>query len=203
MITRLILFAVIMIQLTVSVACRTRRDDDKKTDERMAERSGAVASDPDVSVYEAALNGDLSQVKGLLNGGFHVNAEDEEGRTALMYAAYNGHIEIMKSLLDKGALVNLTDTNGRTALMLASSGPYPAAVNLLLDHNADPDVADKDEHYTALMFAAAEGQLDVVKVLLSRRAAPLLRDIDGDNARTFAENNGHKEIATLLRAFEK
>ncbi len=87
--------------------------------------------------------------------------------------------------------------------MMASSGPYREAVKLLLDHNADPNITDKEEHFTALMFAAAEGQLDVVKVLISYRADPFLKDIDGDEAMIFAANNGYKEVADLLKSLKK
>jgi ankyrin repeat protein len=87
--------------------------------------------------------------------------------------------------------------------MMASSGPYPAAVKLLLDHQADPDISDNDEHFTALMYAAAEGQMEVVRILLAYRADPDLKDIDGDDAKTFADNNGHKEISALLQSLKK
>ena len=154
-------------------------------------------------IFEAALNGQLSQLMNLLADGFDVNIRDDDGRTALMYASYNGHIEIIRELIAKGASINLQDTNGRTALMMASSGPHPAAVKMLLDHQADPNITDNDEHFTALMYAAAEGQLEVVRILLANRADPSLKDIDGDDAGTFAEKNGHKEISELLKSFKK
>jgi ankyrin repeat protein len=50
------------------------------------------------------------------------------------------------------------------------------------------------------MYASAEGQMEVVKLLLLSGADPSLKDIDGDNAGTFAQNNGHKEIADLLQS---
>jgi len=120
-----------------------------------------------------------------------------------MYAAFNGHAEIIKLLIDKEALINACDSSGRTALMMASSGPYPAAVKILLDHNADPNLTDTEEHFTALMYAAAEGQMDVVKILLAYRADPAMKDVDGDDAMTFARNNGHNDIVSLLGQFTK
>ncbi len=154
-------------------------------------------------IFEASLNGQLTLLKTLLAGGFDVNTRDNDGRTALMYASYNGHVEIIKELIGNGASINLQDSLGRTALMMASSGPYPAAVKMLLDHQADPNITDKDEHFTALMYAAAEGQLEVVRILLASRADPYLKDIDGDDAATFAEKNGFKEISELLKSFSK
>ncbi len=154
---------------------------------------------PIISFYEAALNGQQDLVMQYIDNGTVVDQRDAEGRTALMYAAFNGHVELLRKLISKGADVNLQDIYGRTALMMASSGPFPQAVKLLLDNNAEPDIIDRDEHYTALMYAAAEGQLENVKILLEYKANPELKDVDGDNALTFASNNGHKEVAELLK----
>jgi ankyrin repeat protein len=43
----------------------------------------------------------------------------------------------------------------------------------------------------------------VVKILLSYRADPFLKDVDGDDALTFARNNGHTEVATLLQGIKR
>ena len=40
--------------------------------------------------------------------------------------------------------------------------------------------------------------LEVVKLLLENGAEPAMKDIDGDNAETFARQNGHIEVAELL-----
>lgn len=49
------------------------------------------------------------------------------------------------------------------------------------------------------MHAAAEGQLEVVRVLLEYGADPSLKDVDGDNAYIFALRNGHTAVAELLK----
>jgi ankyrin repeat protein len=109
----------------------------------------------------------------------------------------------MGKLIGKGASINLCDNLGRTALMFASSGPYPSAVKLLLANQADPNIADAEDHFTALMYAAAEGQTDVIRILLTFKADPSLKDIDGDNALSFAEKNGHQDIVKLLLPYMK
>ena len=157
---------------------------------------------PGMSVHEAALNGQTGQVMSLLGSGIPVDTLDIEGRTPLMYASFNGYTELIKKLLDKGANVNLQDSYGRTALMMSSSGPYQESVKLLLDKYADPNITDKEEHFTALMYAASEGQLEVVKLLLAGNADPLLKDVDGDDAMTFAQKNGHREVYVLLRSLK-
>lgn len=154
------------------------------------------------SFFEAALSGAEEEVLKQLGEGTDINLRDGDGRTVLMYASFNGHAGLIKELLDRGAWVDIRDVNGRTALMLASSGPFPEAVRLLLEHGADPNLYDKAEHFTAIMFAAAEGHLEVVKLLLKNHADPSLKDVDGDNALTFANNNGHKEVAGLLGSYK-
>ena len=73
-------------------------------------------------------------------------------------------------------------------------------MELLLERKTDPNIADLDEHFTALMHAAAEGNIEVVQVLLAHGADPALKDIDGDNAEFFAREAGHTAVADLIKA---
>jgi uncharacterized protein len=193
----------LIIILIALSGCRNKSENKTEAVTAVPGNSGISDTARSNLIYEASLNGQLSMVRSLLAEGVDVNAKDMDGRTALMYASYNGHVELIRELLEKGAAVNLQDNYGRTALMMASSGPWAAAVKLLLNHQADPDIQDKDEHFTALMYAASEGQLEVVRILIANRANPSLKDIDGDDAGTFAEKNGHKEISDLLNSFKK
>jgi ankyrin repeat protein len=147
---------------------------------------------------EAALNGEYSSVKQLTEAGVDINHIDENGRTALMFAAFNGHTKIVAFLLDQGAFVDMHDSFNRTALLYASTGPFPETVKLLLRNEANPNVVDNDEHFTPLMHAAAEGNKEVVKLLLDYGADPSHTDNDGDNALSFAKENGHTDVIELL-----
>lgn len=150
----------------------------------------------------AAHDGNLETVKTLFNSGVACNAVDQDGHTALMFSAFNGHSEIVLFLLDQGADINLTDYMGRTSLLYASTGPFPETVKILLDHGADPNRVDSDEHFSPLMHAAAEGHLEVVKVLISYGADRSLRDVDGDNAASFAALSGHLHIVEYLNSIK-
>ena len=89
---------------------------------------------------------------------------------------------------------------GRTALLYASTGPFPETVKILLDKGAKPNIIDSDEHFTPLMHAAAEGNLDVVKILLEYEADLSLTDVDGDDAESFARQAGHIQVAEYLQS---
>lgn len=189
--------------IAVLSGCGQKNENRKSNSNPVISDTSSETNTPLISVYEAALNGQISIINAHLEKGTNVNLPDEEGRTPLMYASYNGHTEVIKKLIEKGANVNIQDPFGRTALMMAASGPFPETVKVLLDGGADPNLIDKEEHFTALMYAAAEGQLEVVRVLLTHNADSSLKDVDGDNAVTFATNNGHKAVADLIRSFSK
>ncbi len=87
-----------------------------------------------------------------------------------MFAALNGHTEIVKALIDKAAVVDRRDILWQTALLYPSTGPFPETIKALLDNGAEPIIVDSDEHFSPLMHAAAEGNLEVVKLLLDNRA---------------------------------
>lgn len=149
-------------------------------------------------LMEASFRGQLEQVKQLALKGATIDAADEEKRTSLMWAAFNGHTPVVEYLLLKGADLEAKDSNGRTALLYASSGPFGETVGLILEKGADSNVQGTLEGFTALMTAAAEGQLEVVRLLLEHDADASLKDKDGDTARSFAEQNGHTAVVELL-----
>ena len=152
------------------------------------------------SLLDAALNGQFEAIENLIAENVNVNAADPDGRTALMLASFNGHSGIVALLINNGAVPDLADGFGRTALHYASTGPFLPTVEFLLKKGANPNLVDSEEHFTPIMFAAAEGHIDVVQILLKYHADPSLKDIDGDTAESFARQNGHEEVADLLKS---
>jgi len=151
------------------------------------------------ALMEAAFGGNLDEVQRLVSAGIAVNATTPDNQTPLMWSAFNGHTPVVAYLLDKDASIEAKDANSRTALMYASSGPFAETVELLLENGAEVNIQGSLEGFTALMTAAAEGQLEVVRKLLIYGADPALKDKDGDTAESFASQNGHSAVVDLLR----
>jgi ankyrin repeat protein len=190
--------------LSLSIGCRTQSDRPAEVSEENAEKTATQAPllmpDPvsEEQLRQAAFEGDVAAIKELLQQGVNANAADTENRTALTFAAFNGHSDVIVELLNAGADVNGRDVMGRTILMYCATGPFPEAAAILLDKGADPNLVDSDEHFTALMHAAAEGNLEVVKVLMDHGADPTKVDIDGDDAASFAQQSGHNHVVEYL-----
>ena len=189
--------AVFSVGLGVACACGGAAE---PTDQQgKATPAPTVNTVADQALRDAALEGRLDLVVEAVDRGARINAEDADGRTALMYAAFNGHTECVRWLLEREAAVGEREYVGRTALMFASSGPFPETAKLLLDFGSNPNDADEYEGWTPLMFAAAEGQLEVVQVLLKFGADPSAIDNDGDVAADHAASNRHLEVEGVLR----
>ena len=118
----------------------------------------------------AALAGDTEAVKDLVAKGADVNAQDDEGRTALMFAVINMHHGTVKVLLESGADVNVRANDGGTALMLVASCGDEEIVRLLLDKGADVSGRYVSTGATAMDLAAEKGHAAIVE-LLKRAAA--------------------------------
>lgn len=101
-----------------------------------------------------------------------VNKATPQGRTPLMVAAATTDaFESVKLLLDKGADVNAQDRQGHTALTTAAKVNNERAVKLLLERGANIDAkANSGDDTTVLMGAALNGNAELVKFLLDRKA---------------------------------
>ncbi len=174
-----------------------------------------VAFAAECPLCDAAYDGNLSEVKILIDNGANVNATNENGWTSLIIASEYGQSEVAKLLLGNGANVNY-ENKGWTALMIAAQEDQSKVAKVLLDHGANANYEDKDG-WTALMIAAKEGQSKVTKVLLENGAnvdhklekkeidekEALLEAITGQNgwgwtALMMAVSEGHGEVAKVL-----
>lgn len=153
--------------------------------------------------FQSALDGRLDIVKRFVDEGVEVNSIDGQKRTALMLASFNGHTDIVKFLIVNGANIDMVDEVNRTALMFASTGPFNETVVELIRAGSDVNAIDGHENWTPLMFAAGEGQLEVVKTLISNGADPTMLDTDGESALDFAQTKHHQPVVEYLQQITK
>ncbi|MHC4538871.1 MAG: ankyrin repeat domain-containing protein [Planctomycetota bacterium] len=132
---------------------------------------------------------DSDIVKLLLEKGVDVQANDTSGYTPLHWAVMIGSKELTELILDAGGDVNAKSRTGETPLDLAKQGG-PEIVELLRKHGAK-------EYDRELLQAAADGDAEKVKLLLSEGADLNVRDWRGTALHVAAQNN-RTLVANLL-----
>lgn len=132
----------------------------------------------------------------LIAKGADITARTKEGQTLLMMATAVGNKEIVSRLLDLGADVNQKDRNGRTALFLIGGNEPLEIAGLLLKKGANASATD--EHGTSLLMEECrrKGRIEMVRLLLERKAGPDIVSKTGVTALGVAE---HPEIRKMLK----
>ena len=122
-------------------------------------------------LYLAARSTDAQTARALLAAGADANTSLPEGETALMTAAKTGSTEIVQALLagSSGTPLFGNASGGGAAADVTTSG-YSAAAGSALVNRADPNAKEGWYGQTALMWAAAEGHADVVRLLIEAGA---------------------------------
>ena len=130
--------------------------------------------EPD-ALMSAARNGDLDEIKMLLQLGVDIDGKDDHGYTALMWAAFKGHADIVRLLIEEDADMNLKSARGTTPLIFSvkGGGGYTEIAQLLIDSGALLDEKDNDNR-TALDWSKIEGQQEIGSLI---QHAIKLRDI--------------------------
>lgn len=165
--------------------------------------SAAAAIQSNLSLDQAARDGNLPEVKRLIETGADSNALNKWGASALTGAssgASKSHTEIVRFFVTHGVDVNKRVTDGTTALNEASFWGNTGTVRVLLDAKADVNSA-KNNGYTPLLSAASRGHLEIVKLLIAAGADLNHQTRSGGfTALHFAASAGHRDIVKLLLA---
>jgi uncharacterized protein len=124
-----------------------------------------VNFDGQTALIRAALNGDVTLMRLLLEHGADPTMATNDGSTALMAAAgvnwvvaqtfsrsENEYLEAAKLCLEKGADVNAVNSQGFTPMHGATNRGFDAMVKLLAEHGSKLDVKDKQGR-TPMTFA--------------------------------------------------
>jgi ankyrin repeat protein len=204
---------------TTALHWAVRRDDASMVDRLI--RAGANVKAANrygvTPLYLACVNGSASMIAKLLDAGADANSSTSEGETALMTVARTGNVEAAKVLLAHGADVNAKEQwRQQTPLMWAVAESHPEMAQELIDHGADVNGRQVEWHWdrqvtkeprekwmplgglTPLLFAARQGCVDCVKVLLKAGAQINATNPDGFSPILLAIINAHYDVAAYL-----
>ena len=116
---------------------------------------------------EACTNGSLALVDLLLKAGANPNTPVGTGVPPIMTCARSGSADAVKRLIAGDADVNAKEPGqNQTALMWAAAEHHPAIVRSLVEAKADLQAHTKNG-FTALHFAAREGDVESARLLLA------------------------------------
>jgi uncharacterized protein len=163
-------------------------------------------------LLHASRTGDAAMVDVLLRAGANPARAHPEGETPLMAAARAGSVPAVRLLLTRGVDVNHAESFQKTtALMWAAAEGHVDVVSLLLEAGANPNLqghvtALTDRHnadhptggFTALMFAARNGDEPTARRLLAKGADINLKNGDGATAVMVAMYNDRFDLAGTL-----
>jgi len=137
----------------------------------------AKGADPNVpgadgttAIMLAASNDDIELVRALIKARANVTLKNEFGTSAITEAAIIGSAPIIEALLKAGADPNTRNPEGETPLMAVARTGKVEAARRLLDAHADVNAKETWGGQSALMWAAAQSQPEMVRLLVSRGA---------------------------------
>jgi len=130
----------------------------------------ATGADGATAVMYASANNDPELVRALIKAGANVKLTNQFGTSALTEAAIVGSAPIIDALLKAGADPNFRTPDGETPLMAAARSGKVDAAKLLLAAGADINAKETWGGQSAIMWAAAQSQADMVKFLASKDA---------------------------------
>ncbi|XP_064366066.1 ankyrin repeat and EF-hand domain-containing protein 1 [Dromaius novaehollandiae] len=130
---------------------------------------------------------------------------DNEGRSILFYSILptRRHCRCTQIALEYGADVNNSTTEGKPVFVQAceqAQGIKEICLNFL-ERGADPNAINPATGRTALMEAAREGVLELVRGILERGGDVNVFDLERHSAAHFAAKGGFFEILRVISAY--
>jgi uncharacterized protein len=125
-------------------------------------------------------------------------------KTSLIFAVENGHTEIVAELLKADADVTITDRKNRLPIDIAIQEGYTEIVHLLQNAGAKAEAGSIESSPAALLGAAKQGNLDILKLALQAGIDPNTSELAATRnprhktALMFAAERGHQKIIEHL-----
>ena len=142
-------------------------------------------------IMTAARAGSAAAVQYLIDSGANVNGREESReQTALMWASAQGHVEVVRVLVEAGASLEAR-SKVRPMLMFAEATNGGAF---------DQGVMENLGGYSALLFAARHGQVEISNLLITAGADINGQAGNGTTPLIVATHSGHSALAQMLLA---
>jgi ankyrin repeat protein len=126
--------------------------------------TAAAAAGP--ALIDAAAAGRADEVARLVVAGAPLEAQDSQGRSALLLAVAGNHVATAKALLDAGASPNTQAANRDTPWLLAGALGRAEIIAAMLPRK--PDLTIRNRYGgNALIPACERGHVEAVKLLLT------------------------------------
>ncbi|XP_024014683.1 potassium channel GORK isoform X2 [Eutrema salsugineum] len=148
-----------------------------------------------LKVNSAAFQGDIYQLKNLIQAGADPNKTDYDGRSPLHLAASRGYEDITSYLIQEGVHINLKDKFGNTPLLEAVKTGQDRVISVLVKEGASFDLEDSGNF---LCTAVVKSDSDFVKRLLSSGMDPNTKDYDHRTPLHVAASEGLYLMAKML-----
>lgn len=151
----------------------------------------------------ACTNGSAALVELLLNAGANPNTRIATGVTPIMTCASSGNVDAVRLLLARGVDVNAKEpSQNQDALMWAAAERHSNVIRLLIEAGANPRAHTK-KGFTALHFAAREGDIESVRELLASGVNVNVRSLPetaADPGRSKEESSGGRSASGTAAA---
>jgi len=117
--------------------------------------------------------------------------------TQLIDYILSGQYYNARTILGRGVDPNVTVSSGDALILMAARQNNWDLVFLLIEYNAAIAVVDSRKR-TLLHYGAVNGNIDIVRKLLSIGINKNFKDAEGESALSLARKNGHIDVVGLL-----
>lgn len=149
------------------------------------------------NIFDACRQGNLDAVERLYKIDANiVNAEEDNGYSALVLSCYYGHEDIVSFLVDKVKSLNDKTPYG-SPLMAATVKGYNNIVDILLSHNVDPNITDK-QGVTAAHYAVLFKNYTIVEKLVGANADFTIKNNVNKSALDYAISHNDEKLNKIL-----
>ena len=121
-------------------------------------------------LHAAAAKGDVAALRRVLARKPNLNVRDRHGRTPLMVAAHFNRLRAAQVLIKAGANLDAFEKQRYDAVTIAAVANHEAMLKLLLRSGAKSGQVTSPYDGTALIAAAHQGHVGVVKALIAAKA---------------------------------